>query len=72
MTRVDGSLARTLDLDGDGLAVGRSGNGGRLRLAPSMRLTGPGKYKVLEARRRRAQIQARRQLDLLDGQENNR
>ena len=74
MTRVDGSLARTLDFENGAAAAGSAGASGgrRLRLAPSMRLTGPGKYKVLEARRRRAQIQARRQLDLLDSQEGER
>jgi hypothetical protein len=73
MTRVDGTLARTLDLEGDALAATAGvSSRRRLRLAPSMRLTGPGKYKVLEARRRHAQIQARRQLDLLDARENDR
>jgi hypothetical protein len=38
-----------------------------LRLAlPGGILRGPGKYKVLEHRRRRAQIDARRTLDLID------
>jgi hypothetical protein len=40
---------------------------GALRLAPrSGRLTGPDKYKVLERRRRRAQIRARHLLGLMD------
>ena len=74
MARVDGSLARALDfgaagVPGDG---GRGISAGRLRLEPSMRLAGPGKYKVLEARRRRAQLHARHLLDLMDAQEKGR
>lgn len=69
MTRVDGSLARKLDF-GEIPPTGRTGAapGGwaMLRLAPAPRLGGPDKYKVLEARRRRAQLAARRLLDLLD------
>lgn len=72
MTRVDGSLARKLDF-GEIAANGRttavSGRRPMLRLASAMRLTGPGKYQVLEARRRHAQITARRLLDLMDAQE---
>lgn len=68
MPRFDGSLARALDF-GDltsalsGSGAGRTG----LRLAlGSGLLRGPDKYKVLERRRRRAQIRARRALDLID------
>lgn len=69
MTRVDGSLARKLDfgeIPVTGGIGGVSGSRAMLRLAPARRLSGPGKYLVLEARRRRAQIAARRLLDLLD------
>lgn len=66
MAVFDGSLARQLDfgeLEGPG-SSGRSGKRG-LRLAgPSAVLRGPDKYRVLEHRRRQAQITARRQLDL--------
>lgn len=72
MTRTDGALARTFDFDATTttsapVAAGRSG----LRLAlPSGALRGPDKYKVLEHRRRQAQINARRLLDLMDREEN--
>ena len=57
---VDGSLARTLDF---GAKTTRGEQPG-LRLAPSSRvLLGPDKYKVLEHRRRQAQIRARRMLE---------
>ncbi len=72
MARFDGSLARTLDfgdratdLSGRGAAslrlaaAGRSGGTGRL-------LRGPDKYKVLDRRRRAAQIRARHALDLIE------
>lgn len=67
MSRFDGSLARTLDFGETTTTMpvvqGRSG----LRLAAAGGLLrGPGKYKVLEARRRQAQIRARRVLDLLE------
>ena len=67
MTRFDGSAALTLDFGGVTTstlsAVGRSG----LRLAaPSGTLRGPDKYKVLEHRRRQAQIKARHLLDLME------
>ena len=62
----DGSLARQLDfgeLEGPAAGSGKRG----LRLAvPSAVLRGPDKYRVLEHRRRQAQIKARRQVDLLD------
>ena len=65
MSRFDGSLARSLDF-GESTTTSYPG-GTPLRLARSGAiLSGPGKYKVLETRRRRAQITARRALDLLD------
>jgi hypothetical protein len=68
MARLDGSVARKLDfgeMTTTGLHPGRTG----LRLAlPSGVLRGPDKYKVLEQRRRQAQIKARRLLDILEGQ----
>jgi hypothetical protein len=68
MPRFDGTLARTLDF-GDTTTTAPVHGGGRagLRLAlPGGVLRGPGKYAALEHRRRRAQITARRVLDLLD------
>ena len=64
MTRADrafdGTLARKLDF------TGGSGPAG-LRLAPrAERLAGPDKYRVLERRRRRAQMAARHLLDLVE------
>jgi hypothetical protein len=69
MVGFDGMLARKLDFGEFPAAVTSTGGRGRagLRLASgSGDLTGPDKYKVLDARRRRAQISARRLLDLLD------
>jgi hypothetical protein len=72
MSRVDGSLARSLDFGGNGgshaASTSSSGRVG-LRIARPTRLAGPDKYKVLDARRRRAQIKARRLLDLMDAAE---
>ena len=70
MTRTNGSLARTLDFEDslDGLQPNPRGPA-PLRLARGPRLRGADKYKALEARRRQAQIRARRLLDLLDAQE---
>jgi hypothetical protein len=72
MSRFDGSLARTLDfgeITTTGVPVQTMGRGG-LRLAqPGGLLHGPGKYKVLERRRRHAQMEARRVLDLIDAAE---
>jgi hypothetical protein len=68
MNHTDGSLARRLDF-GD---VRPDPTRATLRLARRSRLAGPGKYRVLDARRRHAQIRARRLLDLLDAQENGR
>jgi hypothetical protein len=68
MAVFDGSLARQLDfgdLEGPRTPA-RPGRPG-LRLAvPSAVLRGPDKYRILEHRRRQAQIEARRTLDLLD------
>jgi len=75
MARVDGSLARKLDFgEVAGMARGTAGSDRRpmLRMASATRLRGPDKYKVLDARRRRAQIRARRLLDLMDRQEGGR
>ena len=76
MPQFDGSLARTFDFGEAPRAAsttttapwapGRAG----LRLAiPGGVLGGPDKYIVLETRRRRAQIVARRVLDLIDASE---
>ena len=69
MSGFEGSLARRLDFGEQPTVISSTGGRGRvgLRLAPSPgRLTGPDKYRVLEGRRRRAQIAARRMLDLFD------
>ena len=69
MSGFDGSLARRLDFGEQPTVISSTGGRGRvgLRLAPSpVRLTGPDKYRVLEGRRRRAQLAARRMLDLFD------
>lgn len=69
MPRFDGSLARTLDFGDLTTTHGPVPGGGRagLRLAlPFSVLRSPDKYKVLERRRRQAQIQARHALGLLD------
>ena len=81
MSRFDGSLARTLDF-GDMTTTGapavrllrvgmetEAPSGAApvgLRLALPGGVPGPDKYKVLERRRRQAQIAARRVLDLID------
>jgi hypothetical protein len=67
MTRFDGSAALTLDFGGMTTsttgALGRKG----LRLAVATGgLRGPDKYKVLEHRRRQAQIKARHLLELME------
>ena len=69
MTGFEGTLARKLDFGEQPAQVTSTGGRGRagLRLAPgSSGRTGPDKYKVLDLRRRRAQIRARRLLDLMD------
>ena len=69
MPRFDGTLARTLDFGEMAPAeAGQTRRGLRLAAAGS-RLRGPGKYKVLDMRRRRAQITARRVLDLIEAAE---
>jgi hypothetical protein len=59
MVRFDGSLARALDFGG----MPSSSRPNRRRLSL---LRGPDKYKVLEHRRRTAQIKARHALDLIE------
>jgi hypothetical protein len=74
MTRIDGALARKLDFN-EGAANGSLAAGSyrpKLRPAKMKQLSGPGKYRVLEVRRRRAQIAARHLLDLMDAQERSR
>ena len=72
MPRFDSSLARALDFGNTTttstpMTGALSGRRAVLRLAPQgRRLSGPDRYKVLERRRRDAQIRARRLLDLLD------
>jgi hypothetical protein len=68
MARVEGTLARRLDFDGESAReTAAAGRHRGLRLAvPSAVLRGPDKYKVLEHRRRQAQIKARRLLDLME------
>ena len=69
MTGFEGSLALKLDFgELATMVTGTVGRGrGGLRLAPPIRrLTGPDRYRVLEERRRQAQIAARRLLDLMD------
>ena len=75
MPRFDGSLARALDF-GDTTTTATPFAGAvsyrraALRLAPSAgRLSGPDKYRILERRRREAQLRARRLLALLEGAE---
>jgi hypothetical protein len=64
MARFDGSPARRLDF-GEMPPVSRVPRVGlRLAVRPG-RLAGPDKYKILDHRRRQAQIRARRLLDLL-------
>jgi hypothetical protein len=83
MTRVDGSLARSLDFSEGPAGCGRPvvpvpGGQSRLRLTRArhaingLRSSGPAKYRALEVRRRRAQIAARHLLDLMDAQETTR
>jgi hypothetical protein len=70
MARFDGSLARQLDFGSITTNTASAGRA-RLRLAlPSGALRGPDKYKVLESRRRQAQIKARRLLELIDREGN--
>ena len=68
MTRFDGSTALKLDFGGmTTTSAAGSGRRGGLRLAaPGGALRGPDKYKVLEHRRRQAQMKARHLLDLME------
>lgn len=67
MARFEGSLARSLDFGDTTTGPMYSGARTGLRLAsPGGLLRGPDKYKVLEKRRRLAQIKARRVLNLID------
>ena len=66
MPRFDGMLARRLDFDAYCWPEGNPlRHAGRLPSRPRL-LRGPDKYKILERRRHRAQIAARRLLDLID------
>jgi hypothetical protein len=65
--RFDGSAALKVDFGGMTTTTPGVRNGrGSLRLAPSNGLMGPDKYKVLDHRRRQAQIKARRLLELME------
>jgi hypothetical protein len=65
MTRFDGSAARKLDFGATTTTTSGVGRGGlRLATLPAG-LRGPDKYKVLEHRRRQAQMSARRLLDIM-------
>ncbi|HVJ26114.1 MAG TPA: hypothetical protein VM493_01185 [Vicinamibacterales bacterium] len=72
MTRFDGSTALKLDFGGmtttGGVATSAGGRGrAGLRLASAGgALRGPDKYRILEHRRRRAQIRARHLLELME------
>jgi hypothetical protein len=71
MTGFEGSLAVKLDFGDVPTRVTSTGARGRaaLRLAPaSGGLSGPDKYRVLDARRRQAQIRARHLLELMDAE----
>jgi hypothetical protein len=73
MARFDGSLARQLDFGATtttSAPVVTPRTGLRLASAAGV-LRGPDKYKVLEHRRRQAQIKARRLLDLMAEGEGN-
>ena len=67
MARNDSAVARQLDFGDEGARPAASVGGDvrrGLRLAvPSAVLRGPDKYKVLEHRRRQAQIKARKAID---------
>ena len=71
MARFDGALAHQLDFEDFTTTTYATAQPGRLsqpdlRLAAATpRLRGPNKYKVLEHRRRQAQMAARRALGLL-------
>ena len=61
--QVDGSLALKLDFGGAAVARGAERRYGAAR---SLMLARPEKYKVLEHRRRQAQIRARHLLDMME------
>ena len=65
MAAFDGTLARQLDFgEMDRVTPPKGQRNGGLRLAvPSAVLRGPDKYRILEHRRRQAQIRARRLLE---------
>jgi hypothetical protein len=66
MAQFDGSAALKLDFGGMTTTTPRAGRVS-LQLAPHQAaLTGPDKYKVLDHRRRQAQIRARHLLDLME------
>lgn len=68
MSRVDGGVAGRFDF-GEMTTTAVHPGRAALRLAlPSSVLRGPDKYKVLEHRRRQAQIKARHLLDLMEGE----
>ena len=59
------TAATAVRLDFGGVTCSTTGGGGRLRLAPGTgSLRGPEKYRLLDLKRRRAQIRARRVLGL--------
>ena len=64
MARFDGSAARKLDFGRTTTTSGVGRGGLRLAILPAG-LRGPDKYKVLEHRRRQAQITARHLLDIM-------
>jgi hypothetical protein len=67
MAQFDGSAALKLDFGGMTTTTpAMRGSRGSLRLATAPALSGPDKYKVLEHRRRQAQIRARHLLDLME------
>ena len=69
MTGFEGTLARTLDFGEVPTHVTSTGGRAGLRLATGPgRLAGPDKYRMLEQRRRRAQIRARHLLELMDAE----
>ena len=51
---------------GDRRRTGGPGRNGLKLATPSGMLRGPGKYRILDLKRRRAQIRARRALGLID------
>ena len=67
MTRMNGSAALRLDFGDVVTARADRVRRGPLRLASSGLMRGPEKYKVLEHRRRQAQIRARHLLHLMEG-----